>query len=204
MERHELNQSQQPEEMKLRAMRIQRAGRKHYLLKSSFAVKAESGETIMILDIPIRGLNNQVALDTASAVKEFFEMCQAADPDSGYVAMHPSLQEKVVSVGKSMGLVAKSQRTLIEGLEKVSETQITSAGFQKVIADLERVVSQVDSAISDTYSAPEAMVKLWQRNLELVAQQNGHIDNYVESFRIAFDETCSALLADLATKVSGS
>ncbi len=34
-----------------------------------------------------------------------------------------------------------------------------------------------------------------------MAEQNGHIDNYVESFRIAFDDTCSALLADLGTKV---
>jgi hypothetical protein len=52
----------------------------------------------MILDTPIRGLSNQVTLDTASAVKEFFEMCQTADPTSAYVALHPALQEKVVSV----------------------------------------------------------------------------------------------------------
>jgi hypothetical protein len=165
-------------------------------------VKAESGETIMILDTPIRGLSNQVALDTASAVKEFFEMCQAADPISGYVALHPTLQEKVVSVNKSMGMVVTSQHALIQELEKVSEAQMASPVFQKVIADLERVVSQGESAITDTYSAPEAVVKLWQKNLDLMAQQNSHSDNYVESFRITFDETCSALLADLATKVS--
>jgi hypothetical protein len=163
-------------------------------------VKAESGETIMILDTPIRGLSNQVALDTASAVKEFFEMCQAADPQSGYVAFHPTLQEKVVSLNESMGLVVKSQHALIQELEKVSQAQMATVGFQKVIADLERVVSQGYSAITDTYSAPDTFVKLWQKNLNLMSEQNGHIDNYVESFRIAMDETCSALLADLATR----
>jgi TRAP-type uncharacterized transport system substrate-binding protein len=182
---------------------VQRAGRNHYPYKSPVLVKTELGEMIMILDTPIRGLSNQVTLDTASAVKEFFEMCQTADPTSAYVALHPALQEKVVSVNKSMGLVVKSQHAIVEALEKVSEAQMASAGFQKVIADLERVVSQGESAISDTYSAPEAIVKLWQRNLDLMAQQNSHIDSYVESFRIAFDETCASLLADLATKVSG-
>ena len=158
----------------------------------------------MILDTPIRGLSNQVELDTASAVKEFYEMCQAADPSSGYVALHPALQEKVVSVNKSMGLVVKSQHALILELEKVSQAQMAAPGFQRAIADLERVVSQGYSAITDTYSAPDTFVKLWQKNLDLMSEQNGHIDNYLESFRIAFDETCSALLADLATKISAS
>ena len=157
----------------------------------------------MILETtPIRGLSNQVALDTASAVKEFFEMCQAADPGSGYVALPAAVQGKVVSINKSMGLVVKSQHALIQELEKVSQEQLASANFQKVIADLERVVSQGNSAIADTYSAPDTFVKLWQKNLDLMSEQNGHIDNYVESFRIALDENCSALLADLATRMT--
>jgi hypothetical protein len=155
----------------------------------------------MIMDASIRGLSNEVTLNTASAVKEFWDLCQAADPASGYVALPAWLQNKVISVNKLMGTVVESQYELIQELEKVSPTQIESANFQKVIADLERVVAQGESAISDTYSAPDVFVRLWQKNLEIMAEQNGHIDNYVESFRIAFDETCSALLADLATKV---
>lgn len=150
---------------------------------------------------PIRGLSNQVELDTANTVKEFCALCAAADPSSGYIAMPPELQEGAVAINQSMGMVTISQAALIEALERVTEEQITTTNFQRIIGDLERVVSQGESAISDTYSAPAAMVTLWQKNLDLIAQQNRHIDSYVESFRVAFDETCSALLADMASRI---
>jgi hypothetical protein len=201
VEQHEPSQLAPHVVPKLRARQTQRVGKNHY--PPEHQVKAESGEANMILDTPIRMLSNQVELNTASAVNEFFALCQAADPSSGYIALHPDLQKKVVSVNKSMGVVVKSQATLIQALEKVSQAQLASPMFPKVIADLERVVSLGESAIADTYSANEQYVKLWKSNLELMAEQNSHIDNYVESFRITFDETCSALLADLATQVSG-
>ena len=154
-----------------------------------------------MIDAPIRGMSNQVTLHTANAVKEFFDLCQTADPESGYLALPPWQQQKVVSINQQMGLVAGSQQELIKLLDDISDEHLTRPGFDKVMGDLERVVSQVDSAISDTYSAPEPVVRLWKANLELVAQQNGHIDSYVESFRIALDENCSALLANLATNI---
>lgn len=155
----------------------------------------------MIANAPIRGPINQVELSTANAVKEFFELCQAADPESGYVALPPDVQRRVVSVNESMGVVAEKQGDLIQLLDKVSQDDLASPSFQKVISDLERLVLQGDSAISDAYTAPDPIVKLWQKNLDLMSQRNSHIDSYVESFRITFDETCSSLLADLATKV---
>lgn len=154
----------------------------------------------MIIAAPIRVLSQEVTIHTANAVTEFLEICQAADPDSGYLALPPWLQHKVLSVNKSMAQVVESQMTLLQELEKVSQEQLASPNFLKVIADLERVVSQGYSAIADTYSAPDTFVRLWQKNLDRMSEQNSHIDNYVESFRIALDENCSALLADLATK----
>lgn len=150
---------------------------------------------------PIRVLSNEVTIYTADAVKEFFEICQASAPDSGYVAMPPWLQHKVLSVDKLMARAAASQQGLIQELEKVTPEMYESPAFLKVISDLERLVAQGESAISDTYSAPETIVRLWQKNLDILAEQNAHIDNYLESFRIALDETCSALLADIGTKV---
>ncbi len=157
---------------------------------------------MVIMEAPIRGLSSQVTLHTAAAVKEFFELCQAADPKSGYLALPPWLQQKVVSINQQMGLAVESQRSLLDELEKVNGEHLALPGFDKVIGDLERVVAQGDSAISDTYSARPEIVKLWKKNLESMAEQNSHIDNYVESFRIAFDENCSALLADMADKIS--
>jgi hypothetical protein len=156
---------------------------------------------MVIVDAPIRVLGNQVTLHTAAAVQEFFDLCQAADPKSGYVALPPYIQQKVVSINKQMGIVVDTQQALLAELEKVNGEHLATAGFDKVIGDLERVVAQGDSAISDAYAAPTEFVKLWRKNLELMAEHNSHIDSYVESFRIALDENCSALLAELATQV---
>lgn len=156
---------------------------------------------MVIVDAPIRGLSNQVTLHTAAAVKEFFDLCQAADPESGYIALPPYLQQKVVSINGQMGIVVGTQEALLAELKKVNGEHLASSDFDKVIGDLERVVAQGDSAIADTYSAPAEFVKLWKKNLDLMAERNSHIDSYVESFRIAFDENCSALLAEVATQV---
>jgi hypothetical protein len=204
VEKHELNQLPQSVGLKSPVQRAALAGVKNQSLSNRFRfyTGTESGDRrTMITAAPIRVLSNEVTIHTAAAVSEFLEICQAADPESGYIALPPWLQHKVVSVNKSMAQVAESQKGLILELEKVTPSQLESPSFQKVIADLERVVAQGESAISDTYSASETFVQLWQKNLDLVAEQNSHIDNYLESFRIAFDETCSALLADLATKV---
>jgi hypothetical protein len=157
---------------------------------------------MVIIDAPIRVLSNQVTLSTAAAVKEFFALCQAADPKSGYIALPPELQEMVVSINRQMGEVVGLQRQLLDELAKITGDHLASPNFEKVIGDLERVVAQGDSAISDTYSAPSEIVKLWRTNLDEMAQQNSQIDSYVESFRITLDENCTAVLADMADKVS--
>jgi fumarylacetoacetate (FAA) hydrolase family protein len=154
----------------------------------------------MIADPTIKVLNNDVVFDTASAVKKFFELCN--DANLGYFVLPQQTSEKIVAVNDAMARVIVSQGALLKALELVSNETVKAPGFQKAVADVERMVSGTDSAISETYSAPGYVVSLLQRNLETVAEQNSYIDNYVESFRIAFDDTCSALLADLATKVS--
>jgi hypothetical protein len=156
----------------------------------------------MIVAAPIRVLSNEVTIHTANAVTDFLELCQAADPASGYIALPPWLQHKVMSVNRSMGAIVDSQAALLIELAQVGPEQLTAPRFQKVIEDLERMVAQTESAVSDTYSAPETIVRLWQKNLNAVADQNSHIDSYLESFRVANDETCSALLANLAATVS--
>lgn len=158
------------------------------------------GKGKSMVNVPIRVLSNEVTIHTANAVSEFFEICQAANPESGYVALPPWLQRKVTAVSRNMEQVTESQQGLLTELEKVGSRELEAPAFQRVIEDLSRVVSQCDAAVMDTYSAPEALVRLWKKNLDLVAERNSHIENYLESFRIALDETCSAVLADLATK----
>jgi hypothetical protein len=155
----------------------------------------------MIVGAPIKVLSNEIALQTATAVKEFFELCQAAAPASSYIALPAKIQEKVVELNRAIGRVSASQYNLLSALEQITDEQVTAPEFAKVVSDLGWVVAQVESALTDTYQAPDFVVTLLRRNLETVADQNSHIDSYVESFRVAFDENCSALLADLGTKV---
>ena len=155
----------------------------------------------MIVTPPIKVLSNDVSLQTATAVKEFFELCQAAAPGYGYFALPPEIQQKVVELNKSIGRVAESQTRLLDALERVTDQEVIAPEFAKVISDLGWLVAQVESAVVDTYAAPSFVSTLVRANLETVADQNSHLDSYVESFRVAFNENCTALLADLATKV---
>jgi hypothetical protein len=155
----------------------------------------------MIVIAPsLKMLSNEVTLQTATAVKEFFALCQAAGPNY-YVPLPKASQEKLVELNRTFGRLAGSQSRLLNALELVTDDQVTSAEFAKVISDLGLVVAQVESAIVETYAAPEFVSVLLRNNLERVADQNSHLDSYVESFHVAFDENCSSLLADLGTKV---
>jgi hypothetical protein len=155
----------------------------------------------MIVGAEIKFLSNEVTLQTATVVKEFFELCAAADAESSYIALPPDVQKQLVALNRSIGRVARSQNGLLQALDKVSDELLTHAQFPKVISDLALVVAQVESAISETYAAPQFVASLVRKNLETVADQNSHLDSYAESFRAAFDENCTALLADLAGKI---
>jgi len=187
-------------ESRKRARSMLRAARKDSSL-ASFAWLTGGRKTAMIVGAPIKVLSNEVALQTATAVKEFYELCMAAEPNASYIALPAETQERIVELNRIIGRLGESQYKLLNALENVSDEQVTKPEFAKVISDLGIVVAQVESAVDETYNAPTYVATLVRKNLECVADQNSHVESYVESFRIAFDENCSALLADLATKV---
>ncbi len=155
---------------------------------------------MIILTAPIRGLSAEVVCHTAAAQKEFWNLLQEADV-SVYVALPPELLKATLNVNKSIGQAIDSQRELLKALETVTGETLTSLKFIDVVGDLERSVAQSEAVIAATNDMPESMARLWRANLESLAENNGHIDNYVESFRIAMDENCSALLANLASEI---
>ena len=58
------------------------------------------------------------------------------------------------------------------------------------------------SLLDDAYAMPEKCVAVWRPILDVIADRTAHIDNFAESFRIASDEACMALLADISEKIS--
>jgi hypothetical protein len=156
----------------------------------------------MIADTSIKVLNNNVASDATSAVGKFFELCDNAD--LGYFVLPADKSQQVVAVSEAMVRLISSQVNLLRALEQVRDKTVLSPGFQKTVADIQISVSQTESIISEVYLGPDYYVGLLRDKLETIAQQNSYIDNHVESFRIAFDENCSALLADMATRMTAT
>ena len=154
----------------------------------------------MILTAPIRGLSAEVVCYTAAAQMEFWNLLKATD-DSAYIALPPHLQTAALNVNRSIGQAVESQHGLLRALAGVTGETVAHPEFAGVVGDLERSVAQSEAAIDAFNDMPESIVRLWRTNLEALAENNGYLDNYVESFRIAMDENCSALLAHLASAI---
>jgi hypothetical protein len=149
---------------------------------------------------PIRVLSNEVVLDASSAVKKYFELC--ADAETGYIVLPQGEDHAmVVALNDAIKRVGVSQGLLLAALENISNEQIEAPAFPGLVDGLQSAVTITNIAINDTYNAPEMIIKLLSKNLAVVEQQNSHIDNYVESFRIALDENCTAILASLADQI---
>lgn len=149
--------------------------------------------------VPISVLSNDVVLGTSIVVKRFYELCMATE--HGYIPLPPEMQRKVVAVDTAIQRVVKSQKILLDALSSVTNDLVESPDFSTAVADVALMVAQTDAAISRTYKAPEGVIKVLQSSLDAVAEHNSHIDNFVESFRIALNESCTALLANLADRV---
>lgn len=201
VEKHEQNLLIPNVEPKLRAKPMPLAGTKQTPRNGHKRLRGEEEKRAMtmIVNPHIKVLSNDVVFDTASAVKKFFELC--AEADLGYVVLPQQTKEKVVAVNDAMARVVTSQRALLDALENITDETVAFPGFQKAVDDLAVTVSKTESAIAETCSAPAVILAILQRNLDTIAQQNSHIDSYVESFRVAFDENCSAILADMASKI---
>jgi hypothetical protein len=147
---------------------------------------------------PIRELSATVQYDAASAQKVFWEVVESKSRNAQIDLTVWYLTRRL---DRRMGKLIVSQRSLIQHLRDMPHERFTSAEFVKVADDLYRIVSMTDSLIGDAYEMPERCLKVWRTNLEQVGDLSSHLESFAESFRIASDETCTALLADLAQKI---
>ena len=101
-----------------------------------------------------------------------------------------------------MGRLVDGQQSLIDRLQNAPTEKFSPEMFGKLANDLHNVVSLTNSFIGEIYDMPAETLSLWEPRLEKIADFNGYLDNFAESFRIASDEACTALLADIEAKVT--
>ena len=104
----------------------------------------------------------------------------------------------------AMGGLLASQESLLKRLKGSSSDGFPPEVYGKLANDLRNVVSLTNSFIDEAYDMPVECLSLWAPRLEKIADLNGYLDNFAETFRIASDDACTALLADIAVKVAAN
>jgi hypothetical protein len=148
--------------------------------------------------MPIRELSATVQLNAASAQKAFWEVMESKQRETIFVLLARFLTHRL---NRRLARLLKSQSELIEALRQISVEELSAAEFTRVADELSRIVGMTDSMILDCYDMHEICVGAWRTNLEKVSDQSGHLESFAESFKMAADQTCTALLASIAQKV---
>lgn len=148
--------------------------------------------------LPIRELSANVQYDAARAQKVFWEVVESKRHNAYIQIQVLFLTHRL---DRRMGKLAVSQASLVNHLRKIPLDSMSSVDFTKVADDLYRIVSMTDSLIDDAYEMPDHCLKVWRANLEKVSDLSSHLESFAESYRMASDEACTALLADLVQKI---
>ena len=149
--------------------------------------------------LPIRELSASVQYEAAYAQKTFWKVVDAKARERTF---HFVLWVYTKQLWHSMGKTADLQRTLVGLLQGKDFSRCDADAFDNIARDLERVVSLTNALLDNTYSMPDRCVAVWRPRLEEIADLTAHIDNFAESFRIASNEACTALLANIAEKIA--
>jgi hypothetical protein len=109
---------------------------------------------------------------------------------------------KTRTLNVSLARLIDHQQSLIDRLNETPTDQFPADVVGKLAGDLGNVVSLTHSFIDDAYEMPRECLKVWSDRLEKISDLNSNLESYAESFRIASDESCTALLAELARSVA--
>jgi hypothetical protein len=149
--------------------------------------------------LPIRELSASVQYEAAYAQKTFWKVVDAKARERTFDLV---LWVYTKQLWHSLGKTAELQRTLIGLLQGKDFSRFDADAFDKIACDLERIVSLTNALLDNTHTMPEKCVAIWSPRLEEIADLTAHIDNFAESFRIASDEACTALLANMASQIT--
>jgi hypothetical protein len=148
--------------------------------------------------LPLRELSVSVQREAVSAKEAYWKLAEEVAHRQGQIIVW--IKTRTLNV--SLGRLIDHQQSLIDRLNEAPTDQFPADVIGKLAGDLGNVVSLTHSFIDDAYEMPRECLEVWSDRLEKVSDLNSNLENYAESFRIASDETCTALLAELARNVA--
>jgi len=166
----------------------------------NFSVNASGNKdtTMATMALPLREMSVTVQREAVSAQMAYWSLAE----EVANKRFQLFLWVKTRSLNASMGRLAEKQKGLIEHLQDERVLNFTPEVFGKLASDLDNVVALTNSFLDEAHDMPPACQRAWECRLTIIADHNAHLDNYAESFRVASDEACTSLLADIAERVT--
>jgi hypothetical protein len=166
--------------------------------KLSMNASAIKDKTMATMALPLRELSVTVQAEAVSAQMAYWRLREDVAQRHAQVFVWV----KTRALNHAMGRLVEKQQSLIDTLSKASTMDFDADVFLKIANDLDNVVSLTNSFIDEAYEMPSLCLRVWSERLEKISDLNRYVDNFAESFHIASDEACTALLADIAAKVT--
>jgi hypothetical protein len=148
--------------------------------------------------LPLRELSVSVQREAVTAKTAYWSLAE----DVTRKHLEFIVWIKTQRLNHSLGRLIERQQSLISALQEAPTDQFPANMMVKLADDLGSVVSLTESFIIEAYDMPDGILNVWIGRLDRVAQLNSHLENFAESFRIASDGTCTALLAEVARSVA--
>jgi len=147
--------------------------------------------------LPLREMSVTVQRDAVSAQMAYWSLAE----EVANRRFQLFLWVKTRTLNNSMGRLIEGQKSLIDRLTEPRVAEFAPEVCGKLSNDLYNVVSLTNSFVDEAYDMPAQCLHVWEDRLNQIADLNAHLDNFAESFRIASDEACTSLLADVAKSV---
>lgn len=154
--------------------------------------------------LPIRGLSANVKVVAASANKTFWDVVETRQRREPMLrALWAACVHYLIhKLDRKLARLIARERELIARLEALSLDALSDGDFLAIAEDIQGIISLTNSLVEEAYSMPDICLSTWRPTLRELEAATSHLDNFVESFRMAADDACTALLADMARQIA--
>lgn len=154
--------------------------------------------------LPLRGLSADVKVVAASANKTLWHVADKEHQSGFLLRLICSVLSNVLIrwfTHKLATLVAREQK-LIDRLNSTSMEELTDVDFLRLADDIQGIVLSTYALVDEAQDMLGPCKSARQSNLEKMRSAADHLDSIAESLRMAADDVCSSLLAELAHQIA--